>query len=150
MQSLADNYAEQRREVLQLGSAAGTGAVPVLLLASIGLYGVIGLALLQRRREIGVRVALGAKAGGVVWLLFRQGVRLAGIGMALGPPLSIAAAVMTRHLAGDATDLNAMGINPVLIASLIALSVIGVASIATWLPARRAAHVDPMIALRAE
>jgi ABC-type antimicrobial peptide transport system permease subunit len=147
---LADAIAENQREVLQLGAGAAGGGVLVLLLASIGLYGVIGLALLQRRREIGVRIALGARPGAVVWLLFRQGVRLAAIGLSLGLPLSIAAALLTSRLSGELRDFAALGINPPVIGALITMTVLLVAATATWLPARRAAAVDPMIALRAE
>src|SRR5689334_6370396 len=71
-------------------AAQWPGGVLVLLLASIGLYGVIGLAVAQRRREIGIRMALGSKPSTVVGLLFRQGLRLVALGLAIGLPLSLA------------------------------------------------------------
>jgi predicted permease len=150
MQTLAQKMADDRRNVLAAGTVAGAAGALVLLLASIGLYGVIALAVTQRRREIGVRVALGAKPWKVVALLFANGLRLAAIGLAIGLPLSILTLRFVGGQMSAAFDAQALGISPPAIGVLIALAVLGVASFATWLPARRAARVDPMIALRSE
>ncbi len=122
----------------------------VLLLASIGLYGVIALAVAQRRREIGIRVALGAKPVAVVALLFLQGLRLSGLGLLIGLPLSIGALAAVGNMMVLTGENGALPVNPTVIGAVIAATVTAVAAVATWLPARRAATVDPMIALRAE
>jgi ABC-type antimicrobial peptide transport system permease subunit len=115
-----------------------------LLLASIGLYGVVALALGQRRRELGIRIALGARPSQVVRMLFASGLRLSVAGLVLGLPLSIIA----MRLA--AAEMVLPDINIAAVGAAVALGVIAVASIATWLPARHAATVPPLIALRAE
>jgi predicted permease len=150
LETLEDIVTSERDEILRLSRAVAAGGALVLLLASIGLYGVIGLAVAQRQREIGVRVALGAKPRRVVGLLFAQGIRLAGVGLLIGLPLSILALVLVARFGTGDGDLTAAGVNPTLIGGAIAAIVLAVASIATWLPARRAAAVDPMIALRSE
>jgi predicted permease len=131
-------------ETNQITASAAGGGLLALLLASIGLYGVVALAVTQRRREIGVRMALGARATQVVAMLFSSGVRLSLLGLALGLPLSI---VALRMLADQAhfpkTSAIAVG-------GAIAFAVISVASLATWIPARRAASIDPVSALRSE
>ena len=126
-----------------VGAASGCGIV-ALILASIGLYAMLGVAVGQRRREIGVRVALGAHVRQVVGMFFRSGLRVALVGLAIGLPLSaIALGVLMRQL-----ELQTAGV-PAL-AVLVALSVVAVASLASWLPARRAARVDPMMVLRSD
>lgn len=151
LETLRDVIAEIQHEVAQVGVSAGIGCALVLLLASIGLYGVIGLAVAQRHREIGIRIALGAHPMAVVGLLFRQGVRLAGVAMLIGLPLSMLALVVVAKVSnGDGGALAGAGLHPTTIGGSIAAVVLAVAAIATWLPARRAAAVDPMIALRSE
>ena len=119
-------------------------AAVALALAGLGLYGVLAYAVTQRRREIGIRLALGADAGAVVRMVVRSGLALAGLGLVLG--LSCAFALrgaLARMLFNVATTD----------ASVLALvaGVLGtVALLACWLPARRAARIDPMIALRSE
>jgi predicted permease len=142
LETLAERDEANRAEALRVSGAAGGGGVLALLLASIGLYGVIALALAQRRREIGIRIALGARPGRVVRMLFQSGLWLSIAGLALGLPLS----VLAMSIAARTAQLP--DINIVVVGATIALLVIGVASFATWLPARRAASVDPMIALR--
>jgi predicted permease len=150
MATLQDEFAEEERIMMQVGTGIGMAGALVLLLASIGLYGVITLAVTQRRREIGIRIALGAKPVEVVALLFRQGVRLSGLGLLIGLPLSIAGLAAIGSIMVLTGDNGALPVNPPVIGGMIAVTVIVVAAIATWLPARRAAVVDPMIALRAE
>jgi predicted permease len=119
-------------------------SVFALTLASLGLYGVLSYGVTQRAREIGVRMALGAGARDVVALVVRQGLMLAVIGCALG---LLGAAALTRLIAdllyGVAPN------DPTTLLTTVAV-LISVAMLACWLPARRAAKVDPMVALRYE
>jgi predicted permease len=150
LETLEDIVTGERDEIMRLTKAVAAGGALVLVLASIGLYGVIGLAVAQRQREIGVRIALGAKPGAVVRVLFAQGIRLAGIGLLIGLPLSVTALALIEQFGTGDGDLKSAGVNPAIIGGAIATIVFIVASVATWLPARRAAAVDPMIALRSE
>jgi predicted permease len=115
-----------------------------LLLAGVGLSGVIAYMARQRTQEIGIRMALGARPGDVLRLVLGSGVRLAALGVGLGLAVAWAATrVMASQLHGvSATD-------PLTFGSLAAL-VFGVALLATWLPARRATRVDPLVAMRSE
>jgi len=122
----------------------GTFAASALILAAIGVYGLFAYSVAQRRHEIGIRVALGASRGQVLALIVRDGMRLAVIGIALG---AAGALVLTRLLAGllygiGASDPGTFGAAAILL-GLVAL-------LACYLPARRAARIDPMIALRNE
>ena len=132
--------------MLATASAAGGGLL-ALLLASIGLYGVVALAVRQRHREIGIRVALGARPGQVIAMFFMSGLRLSVVGLVLGLPLSVAALyALVSTVAGVQS-------NTVVIAGaavVVAVAVVAVASLATWVPARRAASVDPLIAIRVD
>lgn len=126
---------------LTLLSALG---VLALLLAAMGIYGVMAYTVGQRVPEIGVRMALGARAGDVARMVIRDGLRLLALGLALGTGLAwIFGLVLSRALPGvSATDLPAfLGV-----AALLTV----VAVLACWLPARRAARVNPLEALRAE
>ena len=115
-----------------------------LLLAGVGLYGVIAFNVAQRTREIGVRVALGAAQGDVAWLVMRQGLVLGIVGLAAGLALALAVA---RLLAGQL-----VGISPVDPVSFVgtATLLLAIAAVASALPARRAARLDPLVALRRE
>ena len=135
----------ERNEVLQISAGVAGGGVLALLLASIGLYGVVALAVRQRHREIGVRVALGARPGQVIRIFFMSGVRLSIVGLALGLPLSVVALYLIASSFADYVPLNMP-----LVGVGIALVVVGVASLASWIPARRAAVVDPVVAIRTE
>ena len=123
--------------------AASLGSV-ALLLALLGIYGVIAFSVTQRRREIGVRVALGAQRGHVLGLVLRQGFMLAGIGVAIG---GLVAVVSTRLISS-----LLYGVQPTdAIAFVGAALLLGLAALAaTWFPAMRAARVDPVIALRSD
>ncbi|MGH7678302.1 MAG: ABC transporter permease [Gemmatimonadaceae bacterium] len=136
---------ERRRETLQAAGASVGGGMIVLLLASIGLYAVVAIAVGQRRREIGVRVAVGASPRQVVAIFFNAGLRLCLVGLGIGLPLSWAA---FRILGSQLTKVAET--NVVALVMVIGVAVVAVASLATWLPARKAAGVDPLIALRAQ
>jgi putative ABC transport system permease protein len=114
------------------------------LLATVGVYGVIAYNVAQRRQEIGVRVALGARGGDIVRLVVGQGVRLAAIGGAIG---LVAAVALARVLSAVADSVDAS--DP--FAFLAAAAAVGAgALLACWLPARRAARIDPLTALRSD
>lgn len=123
-------------------AVAGTLGVTGLLLAGIGLYGVIAFSVSQRTREIGIRAALGAQKRDVLALVLRQGALLAAAGLGLGVAVSLLA---TRFLASMLYGVRAHDPATFL---LVGLLLMGVALLASYLPARRAARVDPMVALR--
>jgi predicted permease len=131
------------RQRLQ-GQVLGTFAVLALLLAVVGIYGVISYTVAQRTRELGVRVALGAQRGDVMGLVLKQGLRLALAGIVIGV---VGALAMTQTLSSllygvQATDLLTYTVVPVLLGA--------VALMATYVPALRATRVDPLTAIRAE
>ncbi|HEY6328717.1 MAG TPA: FtsX-like permease family protein, partial [Blastocatellia bacterium] len=115
-----------------------------LLLACIGMYGVVSYSVKQRSREIGIRMALGAKRQKVFGMIISQGARMALIGIAIGLPATAAVTrLMTAYLYGvRPTD-------PITFAA-VALLLLVVTVVACYLPARRAMGVDPMDALRCE
>jgi ABC-type antimicrobial peptide transport system permease subunit len=141
MQGLLDDHLAPRRLALLL--VQGFAAV-ALALALIGIYGVLSYTVSQRRPEIGVRMALGATPSGILRMTIRDGLRLAVPGVALG----IVAALLLTRLAG-AVLFNVSPGDPV---SYVVLSaaVLGVALAACYLPARRAARIDPITAIRVE
>jgi len=123
-----------------LGAASGVA----LLLGLVGIYGVISYVVSQRTREIGVRMALGASGGSVRGMVVRQGLALAAVGVVLG---LIGATFASRLLESLLYDVSAT--DPATYA-VVAAALVAVAAVASWLPALRAASVDPSIALRAE
>jgi putative ABC transport system permease protein len=131
------------RQRLQ-GQVIGLFAALGMILAAIGIYGVISYGVAQRTREVGVRMALGASRSQVVGLVLRQGMLLVGVGLVLGLVAAFGASrALTRLLYGIApTDLVSF-VGVPLVLGVVAL-------LASWLPARRAARVDPLIAMRAD
>jgi putative ABC transport system permease protein len=141
MDQVVSDSLTQRRFALTLMSIF---ALVALILAAIGLYGVMAYSVTQRTHEIGIRLALGASRGNVLKMIVGQGFLLALIGVSIG---LTAAFGLTRLMAALLFGVSA--IDPLIFVSL-PLLLAGVAAIASWIPGRRATHVDPMIALRYE
>jgi predicted permease len=138
MSQRAEMSLSSRRAAMALAIAFGGLA---LFLAAIGTYGVLAYLVTQRRREIGIRVALGSTSGGIVRLVFREGLLLVGIGLVLG----IAAAVgLRRALASELYGVSAL--DPAVLAGVVAL-LASAALVACIVPARRATKVDPVVVL---
>lgn len=136
----ASSIATERLVTILLGIFAGLA----LLLAAVGLYGVLSYIISQRTREIGIRMALGATSGTVVELVVKQGLRLAGWGVVVG---FVTAVAVTRLLQGLLYKVSPF--DPLSFVA-VALVLLGVGILACWLPARHAARVNPIEALRAE
>jgi ABC-type antimicrobial peptide transport system permease subunit len=119
-------------------------ASTALLLAAVGLYGLMSYAVSQRTYEISVRMAIGAPRTNVIRLVLNQSLRIAGIGTAAG---TIAALLLSRWLSGILTDMKAP--DPTIFAA-VALLILVVTLIASSVPAWRAMHIDPVRTLRSE
>jgi putative ABC transport system permease protein len=139
-QRAASAVARPRVYLLLLSLFAATA----VLLAALGIYGVLMHAVAQRTREIGIRLALGARRGEVVGMVVRQAALLAVAGLCLGLSLALAASRLIRSLL--------FGIEPsdAVTYTAVALALLGIALLASYLPARRASRIDPVRALRYE
>jgi predicted permease len=139
-QLISDSLARLRLNLILLS----TFATAALLLAAVGIYGVMSYSVSRRTNEMGVRIALGAQASDVLMLILKQGVSVAALGMAVGIAAALALTrLMSSLLFGiSATDPFAFG--------AVAIALMAVAVLACYIPARRATRVDPMTALRNE
>jgi putative ABC transport system permease protein len=126
------------------GGLLGSFAVLALLLAAVGLYGVLSQLVAQRTRDLGVRIALGASRRDVLALVLRQGMRLAMVGAAIG---LVAAAIAARGMRGVLYEISPH--DPLTLLA-VTVTLIAIAALACYVPARRAMRVDPIVALRAE
>jgi predicted permease len=141
-------FAEQKSESLArerlIATLSGFFGALALVLASIGLYGVMAYSVQRRTREIGIRMSLGAMRGRVVWMVLRDCLLMVAMGIAVGIPLSLwLSRLVTSQLFGVAPG------DPVTIA-VAAFILTAVAALAGYLPAHRASRIDPMAALRCE
>jgi ABC-type antimicrobial peptide transport system permease subunit len=139
-ESLEQTYAPFRF----LAAAAGLIAALTLVLASVGLYGVVSLMVSQRTREIAIRLALGAKSRDVMRTVFGSSLRLVAMGLAvgLGGGMAFAKLLAVALIGTRPFDLAVFASTATLMAC--------VAALATWMPARRATRVDPMVTFRHE
>jgi putative ABC transport system permease protein len=137
---VASSVAERKLSVQLLGGFAGVA----LLMAAVGLYGVLAFTVAQRRREIGIRMALGARRADVLRLILRQGMALAVAGAVIG---LIGALALARLLGSLLFEIKP---NDPLTFAVVPLVLTATALLACWLPARRASQADPVVALRSE
>jgi predicted permease len=155
VESLGHEYVLRTRTVAQTISAelveerviamlSGFFAALAILLASIGLYGLMSYAVTHRTREIGIRVAVGAQRQSLLWLVLRETLTLALLGIAIGIPSALAA---TRLIASMLFGLTSSDVPTIVAVSMLLLVV---ALFAGYLPARRASAIDPIVALRTE
>jgi predicted permease len=144
IQSLTDRSAAATAQTRFSTTLLALFALTALLLAAIGIYGVMALAVAARTREIGIRMALGADGRRIERAVIGEGVGLVAIGAAIGVGVAIASTRVLRSLLFDLSPTD-----PITYAAIVAL--IGVTAVAaSWLPARRAASIDPLSSLRAE
>src|SRR5581483_3040314 len=118
--------------------------IMALSLACVGVYGVMAYSVTERTREIGIRMALGAPVSGIVLMVVRRGALLTGTGLLIGLACSIA---LARLLASLIWGVSALDLTTF---AAVSAALVGVALLASYVPARRAALVDPLISLRCE
>jgi putative ABC transport system permease protein len=144
VETLREIYDESMAQTSFMLVILGIASAVTLLLGVVGIYGVIAYVVAQRRREVGIRMALGAAAGEVQTLFVRHGLMITASGLVLG---AIGAAALSRVM--GALLFNVSPLDPLTyVAGIAALGLVAV--VATWIPARQATRVDPAIALRGE
>ena len=145
VRTLAEIEDEERRTFRLITGGVSAAGLMALLLSAIGLYAVVAFSVGQRTREIAVRIAVGARARQIASRFLADGLRLSALGLVLGLPVSLLA------LRALTTVLD--GVPPIALGPVTAIAALGVALVATaaaWIPARRAASVDPPITLRCD
>jgi ABC-type antimicrobial peptide transport system permease subunit len=144
VKTMSDQIGSALSAMSLASTLVGVFGVVALLLASIGLYGVMAYAVARRTREIGIRMALGAQVGDVLRMIIRQGMILTVVGIGIG---LAGAYALTRTVSS-----LLYGVSPTdpAVFAIIGVVLVGVALGACFIPARRASKVDPMIALRYE
>jgi putative ABC transport system permease protein len=126
------------------GALFGSFAGLAMVLAAVGLYGVLSYMVSQQTREIGVRLALGATERSIVGQVLGRGLRLATIGVGIGALLAVALARLITGMLYGVTPIDPATF------TLVPVLLLGIATLACYLPARRASRVDPLVALRSE
>jgi len=139
-EAITASIATQRSSATLVGGFS----ILALFLAALGLYGVLAYSVTRRTREIGIRIALGSPCTKICALIVRQGIVIVGLGILVGVLVSLSCSPLMRHFVYGVTPHDPANI--IGVTALLA----GIAVLACWLPARRAARVDPVIALRAE
>jgi putative ABC transport system permease protein len=144
LETIEAALARATQEDRMIAASVGGFSLLAMLLTSLGLYGMLSYDVGQRTKEIGVRIALGGRPRAIVMLILKRGLRLTAVGAALG----IVAAILLVRL----IEHRLYGISPVdpMMFALTIAALVGVACVACWMPARRAATLDPMMALRSE
>ncbi len=146
-QVLDESIAGRRSYALLFGAFAAVA----LTLVAVGVYGVMAYSVAQRVQEIGIRMALGAQRGSVVKMVVAQGLALAGVGVVLGLVLTgLVSKLFASFGSFLASLLFGVGATDVVTFASVSLGLLALALLATWLPARRATKIDPMVALRWE
>jgi len=141
MSQLVDDSLQTDRFIQQLSEAFG---VLAMLLAAIGLYGIMAYTVARRTRDIGIRLALGAEPSGVLWQVLRETLLLVSVGIAIGVPIALAGTQLVRGMLFGLAFADPLAI------LFAAILLAAAAALAGFLPARRASRVDPMVALRYE
>jgi ABC-type antimicrobial peptide transport system permease subunit len=143
-QAMREVFAGSIEEPRHLTTLLSGFALAALALAAVGIFGLLSYVVAARRREIGVRMALGADRRAVVALIVSRGLGLAGVGALIGLAIAV---VGTRWLAASLFQVSPT--DPMTL-GLVTLALLAVALVACWVPARRAAMTDPVQALRSE
>ncbi len=144
MRTMDDQAAQSiGRERLMAELVSGFGILAAML-AAIGVFGTMAYLVARRSREIGIRLALGATAGGVRWMVLRESVAIVAAGLAIGLPSALALSRWVAALLYGVKPHDAWSF------ALAALLMAAVGAVAAWIPARRASRIDPMAALRNE
>ena len=141
LEELVDRSIATQSLIARLSTFFGILAV---FLASIGIYGLMSYSVARRTNEIGIRLALGAQTGTLLWMVLRETLTLLAIGLAVGVPITLASTSIIKSQLYELSPLD-----PIAIGSAIVI-IAAMTVLAAWLPARRASKVDPMVALRCD